>query len=521
MLGVTVGPASSEPPPPAVRAVGVADYSFLKAQVFTAPGLGEIAVGMPNERVVKVQQRAEGGDWSRPRVLFHKKNVTCGEIDGRASAGGVALLLECDTYYFEENPPVKSMAFVTRDLTTWASTMLRGEAYQDPAISADGSHAAWLYGDHGQFMRFDSPGSFTTGQTSFDYDSGGETVVVDDAGTVTVMGPDNPGGGCGLGVYDKPVVGPEDRYRVDGVEPGCTEGAVENVDDRTVVGGGERPYRFVITRQPGQRWELGTKAPYDAPGLVKRVSRYRKNIPNVFADVAGRPLVSLVSTDRQRLQLQTYDDAAQTWGPPTTVYDHGFPGCTAVDRYFFGGSPRVFAIEIHCYPRPRSSGDYPPFNNQYEPAPAGNALVLTSSDGVTWTLTRNGRNPHAFSRTGALVAVPGANATTLVSTAGTVSVPRTAAGRCDVVYPTGPSSLLRLHGGRSARWPNRVQLSEDGGAWRTIQKVRMPRTGRCGRAQVDNDEVRGAIFLRGDGRYRSFRIKRGGPDGWRVVPFSY
>ena len=85
-LGLLLGPAAADRgPQPADRP---ASYGFLKAQVYVSPGLGEVAVGMPNARTVKVQHRTEGGTWSKPTVLFEKAGVTYGQIDGRASAGG-------------------------------------------------------------------------------------------------------------------------------------------------------------------------------------------------------------------------------------------------------------------------------------------------------------------------------------------------------------------------------------------------------------------------------------------------
>ena len=37
------------------RAAGIQHYRYLEAQVFTSPGLGSVAVGMPNKRTVKIQ----------------------------------------------------------------------------------------------------------------------------------------------------------------------------------------------------------------------------------------------------------------------------------------------------------------------------------------------------------------------------------------------------------------------------------------------------------------------------------
>jgi hypothetical protein len=503
------------------HARAVASYDYVKAEVFTAPGLGQIAVGMPNPRTVKVQHRFEGQDWSAPTVLFRKDGVTCGEIDGRASAGGVALMIECDTPYYEDQAPVHSHAFVTQDLVTWSGERLRGEAYQDPAISADGSHAAWLYGGHGEYRLFSEGSGFTTGHTSFDYDSGGETVVVDDAGTVTVMGPDGSSGSCALAVFDKPLAGPEDHYLVGGVDPGCTEGGVDNVDDRTVVGATSRPFRFVITREPGERWALGSAAPVTAPGLVTYRGPYKRAIKNLYSDARGLPLISIGSPDRQHVTVQAYDDAAGTWGPTRTVYDHGFGGCTAQRGYAYSEAPTaVHAVELHCYPKPRPDGEYPPFAD-YGPAPTGRVRLLTSHDGQHWTVTNLGKRPYGLNRTGSLLAASGASSTVVVSPAGTVKLPVSATGRCDFVYPIGIDSVLRLHGGRHAAWPTQLQRSDAGGAWRTIQKVRMPRTGRCGRTLGQHDPAPSVFFVRDHRTSVALRVKRGGPGGWHVERFLF
>ncbi len=476
-------------------------YAFLKAQVFVAPGLGEVAVGMPNERTVKVQHRTPGGEWSRPRVLFRKKGVTCGEIDGRGSPGGVALLLECDKPYYEDTAPVNSRALVTRDLTTWVGKELRGEAYQDPAISSDGSHAAWLYSGHGHYMAWSAATGFAQGQTSFDYDSGGETVVVDDAGTVTVMGPDGNGEGCELGVWDKPLVGPEDHYVVAGVDPGCTEGGVDNVDDRTVVGGWYREERFVVTREPGQRWELTRIAPVDEPSLVRYTGPRKRVIRNLFSDATGQSLVSLGSPDRRHLYAQAYDDATGTWGPTTLAYTDRGRRCRDRGYYGYEPFPRMHVVPIHCGAR---------------------RVLLTSPDSATWTATQVDDRPYALSGNRALLAATGPRTITVVSRDRTEVLPRTAPGRCDFVFPIAADSVLRFHGGPGARWPTRLQRSVAGGRWVTIQrKVPMPKQGTCDRVSFQDDTYPGMFFLSGDDRYVDLRVRRGGRHGWYVERFSY
>jgi hypothetical protein len=497
-LAAVVGPASSTAPAPVTAKP--ASYAFLKTQVFSAPGLGSIAVGMPTEKVVKVQTQRADGSWTRPRVLFRKAGVTCGAIDGRTSPGGVALLLECDTPYYEDTAPAHSMAFATRDLTTWASSRLRGEAYQDPAISADGRHAAWLYGAHGQYRLWSATTGFSTGRTGFDHDSGGETVVVDDAGTVTVMGPDGTGDGCELGVWDKPLAGPQDRYVIAGVDPGCTEGGVDNVDDRTVVAAAARAYRFVVTRVPGERWRLTGHRPVDEPTLVRYEGPRSRVIGNIYAEADGQPLVSLGSPDRRRVHAQVYDDATRTWGPATLAYTDPSARCRDAGNHLWEPYPRVHAVKLRCGRR---------------------VVLLTSGDSTTWTATRIDDRPYALSKSRALLAAAGPRSITVVAPGGTQIIRRNAPGRCDFVFPIAGDSVLRLHGGRSARWPTRLQKSQAGGRWRTIQTVRMPRTGTCADVDSQHDLSPSAFFLRGDGQYVSLRVRRGGSGGWYVERFSY
>lgn len=497
IVSLFVAPAGSSPAPG--RAGGPASYDFLRAQVFDVPGRGQVAVGMPNERTVKVQRRLAAGDWSRPAILFRKRGVTCGEIDGRASAGGVALLLECDKPYYEDQAPVHSMAFVTRDLHSWASTRLRGEAHQDSAISASGSHAAWLFGGHGQYKLWSADG-FRNGQTSFDYDSGGETIVVDDAGTVTVMGPDGTGTGCELGVWDRPLAGPEDHYVIEGIDPGCTEGGVENVDDRTVLGGGLREQRYTVGREPGQRWRLTRVAPADAPSLVRYDGPRKRVIRNQFSDAAGQSLVSVGGPDRKHVHAQAYDDVTGTWAAPVLVHRRSSGGCGPSPTSFTEQLPRMHVVGLRC---------------------AGRVTLLTSHDSVSWTSTRLDRRPYAYSRSGALLAVPGPRSTTLVSPTGTTRLPVRAPGRCDFVFPIGPDAVLRLHGGPESRWPTKVQISLAGARWRTVQTIAMPRSGTCSKVIGQQYDLPTQFFLEGGGQYVSLRVKRGGRGGWHVERFAF
>ena len=247
---------------------------------------------------------------------------------------------------------------------------------------------------------------------------------------------------------------------------------------------------------------------------------YRKVIPNVFSDARDLPLVSIGSPDRRHVTAQAYDTATQAWGPPETVYVHGFRGCTAQQDYTYAEPTRsVHAVELHCYTEKRADGDYPPFQ-QYGPAPQ-QARLLTSSDGVHWTVTNLSRRPYGISRSGSLLAAPGPHATTVVSPAGTTRLPVTAPGPCDFVFPIGPESLLRLHGGQDAAWPTELQKSESGGAWQTIQRVRMPSTGSCARIEAQHDPLPSVFFLRDRHVFVGLIVRRGGVGGWHVERYHF
>jgi hypothetical protein len=232
-----------------------------------------------------------------------------------------------------------------------------------------------------------------------------------------------------------------------------------------------------------------------------------------YLDVTGKPLLVIGSPDRQRLMVQTYDESTHTWSSRSTVYDHGFPGCT--NRDFEGGATaRVYVLDLHCYAKERADGSYPPYDDDYDAMPRGRTLLL-SADGATWTAAPIGRRPYAVNAAASLVAAPGRHTTRILSPAGITSVPVTTGSRCDFVFPVAADRLLRLHGGPKAAYPRRVQLST-ATAWRTVDTIAMP-AGRCQRI-FDTNYLRPTLFdLVGGARDIHLTVRRGGPDGWRVV----
>ena len=463
---------------PAVGSNAPAHYRYVEAELFTAPGLGSVAVGMPNAHTMKVQHLDPAtGTWDSPTVLYHKRRVTCGQIEGRASAGGVAFLLACTGY---------NVAFVSRDLHGWSRTRLLG-VHAAPAISPSGSYAAWLAGGTGGYVEWSAQAGFLPASaTTYDYELGGKTLVVDDAGTVSVLGPEPRGGECVVGVHTRDLAGAATHSVVEGLDPGCVGGVLENVDALTVTGGNvleSRADRYTLARSTvGTPWALTRIRPSEAPGLVAYESS-NNLIGTVYLETvhADRPLIAIGSPDRHRILTQVYDDVAQTWGPQTEVFTSGrrcSPGTDTTHR-------ELYVFELRCGRR---------------------TTVLVSADGRTWTVGKVGRRPWTL--VGDQVALPDATGTTVVSDRGTTRFPGTT-GRCGVAYPGRPGTLVRLYAAPGAAWPTKVQLST-GGPFRTVSKA--PRLDdRCLGVSVVNTESPPTVVISGDRRDHEvrFRMRQG------------
>ena len=356
------------------QAQGLASYRFLSAQVF-----GSVAVGMPNERTVQIQHYdATTQGWDAPTTLYRARGrVTCGAIDGRATSPtgpGVVLLLECDTPYYDDQAPTRSVGLVSRDGYSWSRTRLRGEAYRVPAISPSGTYAAWLVGGTGRYVEWSAGTGFAKPvRTTYRHDSGTETLVVDDAGTVTVIGPEESGGVCAVGIHSRDLAGARTHTTLP-VDPGCTEGDFENVDALTVLGGGtERATQFTVARATvGAPWAVTRLAPVDAPGLV-RYGYSRKRITTYFlySSAPGTPIVAIGSPDRHHVLVQRFDEATQSWGAQTQVYASGR---RCQDAYLdLPTTPARYVAKLRC---------------------GRSRVVLVSTDAVTWTV-RVARSPDS------------------------------------------------------------------------------------------------------------------------------
>jgi hypothetical protein len=462
------------------RAQGIAHFRHVEAQVF-----GTVAIGMPDPHTIAIQHLDPAtGQWDAPTTLVRTRGrLTCGDIEGRASAGGFAVLAECDRPYYADQAPVHSIALFSRDGRSWSRSRLPGEAYLAPAIAPNGQYAAWLDGA-GTYVEWSASTGFLPGSASgYRHDSGGETLVVDDTGTVTVLGPEPRGGDCVVGIHSRDLAGARTHSVVEGVDPGCTEGTLDNVDALTVTGGVERAERFTISRPAvGQPWTLTRIRPVDAPGLVD-YGHSRTRIATGYLETTdlAKPLVALGSPDRHRIYVQRYDDATQTWGPQTLVHTSGKP---CVEGYEYTEDGRALYVDaLHC---------------------RVTVTLLVSSDAGEWTVGRAGRRP--WTATSSAVVVPGVSITQVGTAAGVQQFPAAIDGPCDVAVPGRPGELVRLHGGRG--WPAKVQVST-GGAFKTVSIGRRLRD-TCRRVVVDNSRATPLLTLRGEReRYARLRLRDG------------
>ena len=524
VLSTVAGPAASLPaeakPPPG----SPAHYKVVRAQIYTVPGIGTVAVGMPTERKVMLQRRDPAtGSWSAPALIFDSgRHRTCGDIEGATSPGGIALAIECDTSYFEEDPPTKTQALVSRDLKTWAGHKIPGESYRPPGISPSGTYAVWAANGGSDVFSWSAEDGFRLPlrPVGHDFDTGDLAFLVDDVGTSTVVGPDSADGRCVVGLYSRSLAGATTREQVDiapGAETGCTEMSPYAVSSTQVTSGPYvgTPGRWVIGRpDESSPWTLLSRAPNQAPGLVEYRGSLAKTMYVLYSEVAGQPLVALGSPDRRRVLVQSYDDEAQSWGPTRMVYDHGFPGCTwdstASVRY------AVHNVLMHCYPKRRASGVYPPSDQDYNSAPVNATTALLSVDGKTWRSFRMGSHPVTSPPDRTLVAAGRATRTTIVSTAGFVTLAAGAPGRCEAVIPIGPRSLLRLSATPGSHgFPRALQRLTASG-WKTVHRIDRKYGGRCQRIEMSRYGLSGTFYFQSTGNNRPLRIVRDS-HGWRAV----
>jgi len=448
--------------------------------------------------------------------------VTCGEIDGRTSPGGIALTIECDKPYYEDQAPTHSRAMVTRDLETWSGKRLPGESYRPPGISPTGSYAVWLASSQ-DVMTWSPEDGFAIPlrPIGHDFDTGDLAAVVTDDGTVTVAGPDSAGRRCVIGLYSRTLAGQASHQQVDiapGASIGCTELAAFGESSTRISSGPyvDRAGRWVIGRaDESSPWTLLERAPNEAPGLVQYLGSSRRVMDVLYSDVAGQPLLALGSPDRRRVTVQAYDDTAQAWGPTRVVYDHGFPGCTW-NRYASQRKYAVHSLLMHCYPKRRPGGNYPPYDDDFDTAPARATKALLSVDGQAWRVIPMGGHPVTSSLDRTLVAAGRAHRTTIASTDGFTEVRAGAPGRCEAVIPIGRHRLLRLNATKGSRgYPRELQrLTRTG--WKTVHRIPSLGTSSCRRVALSDFGVTGSFAFVAATSTKGLRITRT-EHGWRAV----
>lgn len=391
---------------------------------------------------------AATGAWG-PRVeVLRRRNLYCGEVEGRTANGAVALLAQCDEGgYYEDTAPVSSQAMWSPDGVTWTSYTLDGEAYEEPGISPDGQNAVWPM--HQRYTTRTAAG-WTDHSLRADGQEYSVTATITDTAQVSFVYGTCSGRPSRLVVQTRTGDAAPTRQAVP-VPFSCTEGDLANVDADTVWLGtlGEPAGRAVVSRLDGSSpWAVTRIAPVDAPGLFQTW----RALDRQFVTAPGRQLFALGSRSRRRVLAQSYDPVAQAWRPPTTVF-------TARERCSWSDSWTarplgVVAIGLVC-------GD--------------NEVVLTTQDGATWRAVRGEWHRRGLSPDGTYVALPARTRTYVISPElGVVTLPGGVPGRCDVVVPDGPdAAVLLTSAGRHRGWPTVLQHSSPDG-WTRLSKTSLP-----------------------------------------------
>jgi len=499
VMATLVLPAASSWPaptaPPTAPVTGPVPYDAVPNQILDLPDGDRIALGSPDRKRV-ILQRYDGATatWAAPEVLFRKKGVECGDLDARTSAGAVAVLLECERgTYYEDQAPTRSVALYT---LTWQRHRLTGEAFEEPGIAPAGRSAVWPVGQ-GRYTTWTRAAGFADHRLRAPGEEYTLTAVVSDAEAVSyVYGARlRSARGCGLVVLTRTGDGPVGRQEVPLDDLGCSDTGLANVGADTLVAGdpGSVASQTTITRPAATApFAVTAIAPDSAPGLFGYDRDDQRG--NAFVTAPGLPLYSIGSPDRHRFLVQTYDPAAQHWGPRTQVF-------VSRTRCVWGDldvaqTLDVIVADVDCGPH----------------------HLLTTTDGSTWRVLRLGRRTLGVSMDGAFVAVPGARTMTILSREhGAVRLPLPVTGRCSVVVPSGPdSAALLAESGLHRGWPTALSVSGPDG-WTRDPSVEMPRPGpgRCRRIQtlLYNDPVDYYVGGRCGGYLASITLVDG---RWRV-----
>ncbi len=246
---------------------------------------------------------AATGAWGPRLEVLRRRNLYCGEVEGRTANGAVALLAQCDEGgYYEDTAPVSSQAMWSPDGVTWTSYTLDGEAYEEPGISPDGQNAVWPM--HQRYTTRTAAG-WTDHSLRADGQEYSVTATITDTAQVSFVYGTCSGRPSRLVVLTRTGDAAPTRQEVR-VPFACTEGDLANVDSDTVWLGtlGEPAGRAVVSRPDGASpWAVTRIAPVDAPGLFQTW----RALDRQFVTAPGRPLYALGSRSRRRC-----------WPSPTT-----------------------------------------------------------------------------------------------------------------------------------------------------------------------------------------------------------
>ena len=486
-LAVTVAAPAAMAAPAATKAQPLGEKSL--ASVLLADGDTFRVWTSANDKVVRSKRRDSGtGAWGRPQVVLRAKNLFCGGLEARTSAGAVAITAKCDRYsYAEDQAPTHSRALWSADTLTWSSYKLPGEAYEEPGISPNGTNAVWPL-HQGYVVR--TPEGFSHRRLVAKRQGYGSTAVVDDGARVSFLytppaGPSR----CMLLALTPASDGTVTRQSV--ALPGCWEDSnLENLDANTVqVGYSDRVEDTTLVQRanPDAEWAVTLTAPSLAPGLV----RYATTGADTRIMAAnGLPLLALGSSNGRRWRAQAYDPATQTWGPGRAAYDAGSRRCAWAETWI-DPPTAVIAAELRCGKR---------------------HVVLTTTDGLTWRALPLGAHALGVSPDGRFVAVPSRTHTSIISPArGVVTLPGGVRGRCDVVMPDGPEAAVLLTARKRHRhWPTVLKTSTPRG-WSVLSNTSLPtfRT-PCSHAESVLGEVPYRFQLTGRTQGYAVRVLRHG-----------
>jgi hypothetical protein len=464
LTGSTVG---AEPAPAGPPAAGLPKEIPGGVELTLADGdVLRVWAADNNRAVFSRRLDAATGAWGPRLEVVRRKNLYCGEVEGRTANGAVALLAQCDEGgYYEDTAPVSSQALWSPDGVTWSSYTLDGEAYEEPGISPDGQNAVWPM--HQRYTTRTAAG-FTDHTVRADGQEYTVTATITDTAQVSFLYFAQSGRRCPLVVQTRTGDAAPVRQEVR-VAGGCSDVALVNTDSNTVWYGeiGSEAYVSVVERPDGASpWALTHIAPAYAPGL-QTVELGR--LPTDFFAADGLPLIAISSERGRLVRAQLYDRASQTWGASRVVHDAGATGCRWGDTYT-ATLLAVIAVDLRC---------------------GGRHVVLTTRDGVTWQALRMGKHVLGISSDGAQVAVPGRSRTHVISAErGVVTLPLPVTGRCDVVVPDGPDgAVLLTAAGRHRGWPTVLQHSSPTG-WTRLSRTDLPTYPRaCGRVRSSSYDL--------------------------------